>query len=156
MHDTLNPAQLRAVHHLSGPCLVVAGAGSGKTRVITHKIARLMQSGIEPHRIAAYAAADAHTAAYVCVSAQALCYSDLRLGLDVHKAVVVPNGIEPRRPSPAMPLGGAHPLRAELGLERQALHHHRLVFKSPARSAPIEVVSPLAGDLAEWFAALPE
>ncbi len=53
MHDTLNPAQLRAVHHLSGPCLVVAGAGSGKTRVITHKIARLMQSGIEPHRIAA-------------------------------------------------------------------------------------------------------
>jgi ATP-dependent DNA helicase Rep len=53
MHDSLNPAQLRAVHHLSGPCLVVAGAGSGKTRVITHKIARLMQGGIEPHRIAA-------------------------------------------------------------------------------------------------------
>ena len=53
MHDTLNPAQLEAVHHLSGPCLVIAGAGSGKTRVITHKIARLMQSGIEPNRIAA-------------------------------------------------------------------------------------------------------
>ncbi len=53
MHDTLNPAQLEAVHHLSGPCLVVAGAGSGKTRVISHKIARLMQSGIEPARIAA-------------------------------------------------------------------------------------------------------
>ncbi len=53
MHDTLNPAQLQAVHHLNGPCLVIAGAGSGKTRVITHKIARLMQSGIEPNRIAA-------------------------------------------------------------------------------------------------------
>ncbi len=51
--DTLNPAQLEAVHHLSGPCLVLAGAGSGKTRVITHKIARLMQAGLEPKQIAA-------------------------------------------------------------------------------------------------------
>ena len=50
---SLNPAQLDAVHHLSGPCLVVAGAGSGKTRVITHKIARLLQAGYEPKHIAA-------------------------------------------------------------------------------------------------------
>ena len=50
---SLNPAQLEAVHHLSGPCLVLAGAGSGKTRVIVHKIARLMQSGLEPKQIAA-------------------------------------------------------------------------------------------------------
>ena len=51
--DTLNPAQLEAVHHLQGPCLVLAGAGSGKTRVITHKIARLLQAGYEPRQIAA-------------------------------------------------------------------------------------------------------
>jgi ATP-dependent DNA helicase Rep len=51
--DTLNPAQLAAVHHLAGPCLVLAGAGSGKTRVIVHKIARLLQAGYEPGQIAA-------------------------------------------------------------------------------------------------------
>jgi ATP-dependent DNA helicase Rep len=51
--STLNPAQLEAVHHLAGPCLVLAGAGSGKTRVITHKIARLLQADYRPSQIAA-------------------------------------------------------------------------------------------------------
>ncbi len=49
----LNPAQLAAVHHLDGPCLVIAGAGSGKTRVITQKIAKLLSVGYRPKNIAA-------------------------------------------------------------------------------------------------------
>ncbi|MEP7283805.1 MAG: UvrD-helicase domain-containing protein, partial [Rubrivivax sp.] len=53
MADTLNNAQMAAVQHLHGPCLVLAGAGSGKTRVITHKVVRLLQHGLAPSQIAA-------------------------------------------------------------------------------------------------------
>ncbi len=49
----LNPAQYDAVLHRGGPLLVVAGAGSGKTRVLTHRIAQLIDDGLSPFEILA-------------------------------------------------------------------------------------------------------
>src|ERR1700757_1759713 len=55
-HDllaNLTPAQREAVTHQDGPLLILAGAGSGKTRVITRRVAHLLQEGVKPYHILA-------------------------------------------------------------------------------------------------------
>ena len=51
--EDLNSSQKEAVLHPKGPCLVIAGAGSGKTRVLTYRIAHLIKQGIDPFSILA-------------------------------------------------------------------------------------------------------
>ena len=49
----LNPSQAAAVMQTDGPCMIIAGAGSGKTRVLTYRIAHLLEKGVDPFHILA-------------------------------------------------------------------------------------------------------
>lgn len=51
--DDLNNEQRRAVEQLSGPVMIIAGAGSGKTRVLTYRVAHLINNGVDPFNILA-------------------------------------------------------------------------------------------------------
>ena len=54
IYDTLNDKQKQAVMQTQGPVLILAGAGSGKTRVLTHRVAYLIdQEGVNPYQIMA-------------------------------------------------------------------------------------------------------
>ena len=50
-HEALNPSQLEAVNFTEGPLLVIAGAGSGKTRALTYRVACFVEKGVAPGSI---------------------------------------------------------------------------------------------------------
>ena len=52
--NELNPPQREAVTTVEGPIMIIAGAGSGKTRVLTYRIAFLVEQGIDPFQILAF------------------------------------------------------------------------------------------------------
>ena len=53
MRNTLNSEQNKAVRQLEGPVLILAGAGSGKTATMTHRMAYMIEQGVDPHSILA-------------------------------------------------------------------------------------------------------
>ena len=51
MFDDLNPEQRSAAHHDGTPLLIVAGAGTGKTKTLVSRVVRLIDDGVDPNRI---------------------------------------------------------------------------------------------------------
>ena len=51
--DELNPIQYEAVTNINGPVMIIAGPGSGKTRVLTYRIANILKQGVDPYRVMA-------------------------------------------------------------------------------------------------------
>jgi DNA helicase-2/ATP-dependent DNA helicase PcrA len=53
IHDQVNEKQLEAIRHVEGPVMVIAGPGSGKTRMLTYRIAQLIKIGVPAYQILA-------------------------------------------------------------------------------------------------------
>ena len=123
--------QIVSAHASTLGAATAAGRGVPFVQVVHNSYVWLERDAIE-----AYRAADEHTAAYACVSAEALGYSDLRLQLDVTKMLVIENGIEPVVDVPA---DARTRVRAELGLGEHDFVFLQVASLQPAKAHRVAV-----------------
>lgn len=118
-------------HVVSAHASTFGAAAAAATGVPFVQVVHNSYVWFEPEQVETYRAADPHTAAYACVSAEALGYADLRLQLDVQKMLVIENGIAPRADLPADTRAS---LRDEFGISDDDFVFLQVASLQPAKA----------------------